>query len=99
MKQTKTVFLFVLVLFALYGVYSLVAKKPANNSVSEDFIDELAAEGIIITDTGGQDPSGMSDLFGNLEIGSGTSSNSSALSARSGSQTAAPVSEYEDTHF
>ncbi len=65
MKSLKQVFGIAVVTLALYGGYTLVLpKKPVDNTVSEEFREELAKEGIFINE--GKSENGRSGLFDNL---------------------------------
>jgi len=64
-KSIKQAFGILIVALALFGAYSLVCpKKPVDDSVTDDFMAELAEEGLFLND--GEGTGGKSALFNTL---------------------------------
>lgn len=65
MKSLRQTFALVVIALAAYGVYSFIfLKKPVDNTIPDELVQELAQEGISINSTTGVD--GKSALFDNL---------------------------------
>ncbi|MGL6225389.1 MAG: LysM peptidoglycan-binding domain-containing protein [Thermoguttaceae bacterium] len=65
MKSLRQTFALVVIALAAYGVYTFIfLKKPVDNTIPDELVQELAQEGISINSTTGVD--GKSALFDNL---------------------------------